>query len=290
MKSDLSPGAHSPDEYVVIGNPVAHSLSPRIHALFAEQTGCALRYSRLLAERDHFVATTRRFFDAGGCGANVTVPFKGEAARLMDSLTPRARAAGAVNTIKREADGRLSGDNTDGAGLLRDLTVNLGLQPAGQRLLLLGAGGAASGVVEALLQSGPSCLVVANRTAEKADDLAQRFAPVGMIRGTRFAQAAEHAPFDLVINATSAGLDGDRRSLPDLPLHLFASGALAYDMIYADTPTPFLSWAAEQGVAHRADGLGMLVEQAAEAFLIWRGTRPDTRPVLDALRPRELIA
>ena len=269
------------DRYAVIGNPIGHSKSPRIHAAFAAQTGQQLRYDALLAPLDGFVATALDFRDGGGRGLNVTVPFKLEAFALADRRTPRAEAAGAVNTLAFGADGIL-GDNTDGAGILRDITVNLGCPIAGKPVLLLGAGGAARGTVLPLLDAAPAELVVANRTAAKAVDLAAAFATPGRLAptGCGFAALAGRR-FDVVINATSASLAD---AAPDLPPGLYAPGSLAYDMMYGKGDTPFLAAARAQGAARLADGLGMLVEQAAESFALWRGVRPDTAPVLTALR------
>lgn len=270
------------DRYAVFGNPIAHSKSPRIHALFARQTGQDVAYEALLAPLDGFAAAVRAFAADGGRGANVTVPFKEEAFRLASRLTPRAQAAGAVNTLAFGADGML-GDNTDGAGLVRDLTANLGCGIAGRRVLLLGAGGAARGTVLPLLEQRPAELFVANRTADKAAALAAELAPlapVGAVRpqGGGFDALAGRS-FDLVINATSAGLSA--QALPLQP-GVFAPGCLAYDMLYG-RETPFMAQARAADV-RVADGLGMLVEQAAEAFALWRGVRPDTAPVLAALR------
>ncbi|MEW6165870.1 MAG: shikimate dehydrogenase [Pseudomonadota bacterium] len=264
------------DRYAVFGNPVAHSKSPRIHALFAAQTGQDMSYDALLAPVDGFAAAVRAFVAAGGKGANVTVPFKEEAFRLATELTPRARAAGAVNTLSFAGD-LIRGDNTDGAGLVRDLIHNLGCDLAGRRILLLGAGGAARGVILPLLEERPAALVIANRTAEKAARLAAEFG----IAGGGFEALAVPA-FDLVINATSAGLAD--AALP-LPAGLFAPGALAYEMVYG-RETPFMRQARQEEASdvRVADGLGMLVEQAAAAFALWRGVRPDTAPVLAALR------
>jgi shikimate dehydrogenase len=262
------------DRYAVVGNPIAHSKSPRIHALFAAQTGQDMSYEALLAPLDGFPATARAFAAEGGRGMNVTVPFKEEAFRLATALTGRARAAGAVNTLSF-ADDEIRGDNTDGAGLVRDITANLGRTIAGRKVLLLGAGGAARGVILPLLAEKPARLVVSNRTAEKAQTLAEAFPGC---EGGGF-EIIAGSDFDLVINATSAGLSGG--VLPRLTF-AFAPGCLAYDMVYGKD-TDFLRQAAEAGIAS-ADGLGMLVEQAAEAFFVWRGVRPDTAPVLKALR------
>lgn len=262
------------DRYAVIGNPIAHSKSPRIHALFAAQSGQEMSYEAVLGPRDGFAATVAAFVAAGGRGMNVTVPFKEEAFRLADRLTERAEAAGAVNTLAFAADGIL-GDNTDGAGLVRDISANLGYRLAGCRLLLLGAGGAARGVILPLLGEKPAALVIANRTADKARQLAAAFPGT---EGCGFDGLAGRC-FDLVVNATSAGLADAELPLPD---GVFAPGGLAYDMVYGKD-TPFLRQARAAGV-RTADGLGMLVEQAAEAFCVWRGIRPDTAPVLAALR------
>lgn len=266
------------DRYAVIGHPVAHSLSPDIHAAFARATGQDMRYERLLAPLDGFAQTVARFRAEGGRGANVTVPFKEEAFRLADRLSERARSAGAVNTLRCDQQG-LSGDNTDGAGLVADLGHNLGLELAGRRILLLGAGGAARGVLQPLLQQQPRDLVIANRTGRKAQSLA---AMSTGLQASGF-DDLRGRQFDVVINATSASLAGEALPLPD---GLFAPGALAYDMMYGKGETTFLAWARRHGAARTADGLGMLVEQAAEAFFLWRGVRPDTAPVLAMLRAR----
>ncbi|OAI93587.1 shikimate dehydrogenase [Pseudomonas putida] len=267
------------DQYVVFGNPIGHSKSPLIHRLFAAQTGEELEYDTLLAPLDDFTACALGFFKQG-LGANVTVPFKEEAFRMVDSLTPRARRAGAVNTLSRQADGSLQGDNTDGAGLVRDLTANAGVELAGKRILLLGAGGAVRGVLEPLLAHNPASLVIANRTVEKAEQLAREFADLGPVAASGFSWLKE--PVDLIINATSASLAGE---LPPIDPGLILPGhTVCYDMMYGKEPTPFCVWAREHGAAQVLDGLGMLAEQAAEAFFIWRGVRPDTAPVLAELR------
>jgi shikimate dehydrogenase len=269
------------DRYVVIGNPVAHSKSPRIHGLFAAATGQDMSYETLLAPLDAFAATVRNFVAAGGRGANVTVPFKEEAFRLATRLSDRARAAGAVNTLAF-AGQEIFGDNTDGAGLVRDLKANLGVAVAGKRVLLLGAGGAARGVILPLLTERPAELLIANRTADKAQALARAF-PDCRACGL---DALAGREFDLVINATSAGLTGGvphaGHSIPPRLTFAWAAGAFAYDMMYG-RDSDFLRQAAAAG-ARTADGLGMLVEQAAEAFLVWRGVRPDTAGVLAELR------
>lgn len=270
------------DRYAVFGNPISHSQSPRIHALFAAQSGQDMSYEALLAPLDDFAGAVRAFAASGGKGANVTVPFKEEACRLATTLTPRAAAAGAVNTLSF-VEGSILGDNTDGAGLVRDLKFNLGCDLEGRRILLLGAGGAARGVILPLLEERPATLTIANRTEEKAFRLALEFAgrTETLPAACGFAQLAEQT-FDLVINATSTGLSDI--ALP-LPPHLFAPRALAYEMVYG-RETPFMKQArtAHAPGVRVADGLGMLVEQAAEAFQAWRGLRPATGPVLVQLR------
>jgi shikimate dehydrogenase len=273
------------DRYAVIGNPVGHSKSPRIHALFAKQTGQDISYEAILAPADGFAETVHALIATRGGrwrGVNVTVPFKEDAFRLATQRTARAEAAGAVNTLSFDA-GAVVGDNTDGAGLVRDLKNNLGCDPAGRRILLLGAGGAARGVILPLLLEGPAELLIANRTEEKAARLALEFArlpgcAVGVKPdGAGFAGLAGRA-FDLVINATSSGLSDSEMPLPD---SVFAPRCVAYEMVYG-RDTPFMKQARAAG-ARVADGLGMLVEQAAEAFFVWRGVRPHTAPVLAAL-------
>jgi shikimate dehydrogenase len=267
------------DHYVVFGNPIAHSKSPLIHRLFAEQTGQALDYQTALAPLDDFTAFARQFF-VSGLGANVTVPFKEEAYRLADQLTERGRRAGAVNTLARQADGSLLGDNTDGAGLVRDLKVNHGVTIKDKRMLLLGAGGAVRGALEPLLAEEPYVLVIANRTVEKAERLAQEFADIGPVLPAGYDWLEE--PVDIIINATSASLSGE---VPPIAPSLIQPGeTFCYDMMYAKEPTAFCRWAAEHEAGRAVDGLGMLVEQAAEAFFLWRGVRPDSAPVLAELR------
>ena len=274
----------TPDRYAVIGNPIAHSKSPWIHAAFAAQTGQALQYEALLAPLDGFATTVANFRLAGGRGANVTVPFKLEAHALADRLSARAQAAGAVNTLIFGEDG-ISGDNTDGIGLVRDLRDNLGCPLRGRRVLLLGAGGAARGALLPLIDEAPASLFIANRTAARAVELADSFGEAAgalPLAGGGFAELAGQT-FDVVINASSASLADEA---PPLPEDVYAPGALAYDMMYAAEPTAFLRAARAQGVERLSDGLGMLVEQAAESFALWRGVRPQTAPVLAALRER----
>ena len=273
-----------PDKYAVIGNPVEHSLSPEIHAEFARVTGQDIAYDRILAPRDNFREAVLAFRAAGGTGLNVTLPFKHEAWRFAIARSGFALAAGAVNTLLFQGD-RIVGHNTDGIGLVRDLTRNLRVAVRGKRVLLMGAGGASCGVMEPLLREQPETVVVANRTLEKAITLVGHFEKLQQyaLRGisARPYDALAGAQFDILINATSAGLEG---AMPPIPEGVFAPGALAYDMVYARR-TPFLDFAQQQGM-RVSDGLGMLVEQAAESFFIWRGVRPATAPVIRALRQK----
>ena len=261
------------DRYAVIGNPVAHSKSPAIHAEFARATSQDMEYTRIEARLDAFAAAVERFRGSGGKGLNVTLPFKGEAFHLCARVSERARLVQVVNTLRFEDS---FGDNTDGVGLVRDISANLGLPLRGKAVLLLGAGGAAQGVVSALLEAGVARLVIANRTVAKAETLVRRFA--GASSACSYDALAGHA-FDIVVNATSAGLRGEA---PPVPEDLLGTTALAYDMVYG-RDTPFLAAARKAG-APACDGLGMLVEQAAESFFLWRGVRPATRPVLEKLR------
>lgn len=267
------------DRYAVIGNPIEHSKSPLIHAAFAEQTGQKMEYGRILGmdfERD-----VRAFLADGGKGLNVTVPFKEDAWRLADERSPRAETAGAVNTLILLGDGRLRGDNTDGVGLVRDLTQNHRVRLDGKKILLLGAGGASRGVVRPLLEQQPAHLVIANRTAAKAHELAHELLAFGPVSGCGLDQLKGFA-FEIVINGTSAGLGGD---VPDIPADCLASGAICYDMMYSNRPTAFVRWGLAHNASQSLDGLGMLVEQAAESFYLWRGVRPETAPVIRLLRP-----
>ena len=265
------------DKYAVIGNPIAHSKSPLIHQMFAQQTGQDISYEAILAPLDGFAATIERLRNEGYKGCNVTVPFKFEAFKLATELSARAQAAQAVNTLSFDGD-IIRGDNTDGAGLVRDIEHNLGISLQGKRTLLVGAGGAANGVARPLLQSGASQLSISNRNIEKAERLVASLAPE--FNNVNVYEFPDTAQFDLVINATSTGLSDE---LPILPPGVFAQSALAYDMMYGKQ-TAFMYYSPKLGAAVVADGLGMLVEQAAEAFFIWRGVRPDTAPVLAKLR------
>jgi len=261
------------DLYAVFGNPISHSKSPLLHGAFAAQTHQSLSYSAILAPLDQFEATLKQFIRDGGRGANVTVPFKLDAFQLCTKLTPRAKAAGAVNTLSF-ANGEISGDNTDGCGLIKDIVENAGVALHNRRILLLGAGGAARGAILPLLECQPAELVIANRSAEKARQLAQEFQQYGPISASEFAQIK--GSFDVIINATSSSISAE---LPPIPDTAFKPGALAYDLMYAAQPTLFMQHA-EQHHAIARDGWGMLIEQAAEAFYIWRGVRPDTARLL----------
>ena len=266
------------DRYCVIGNPIAHSKSPEIHAVFAAQTGQDIHYARCLAPLDGFAETVRNLAAQGYRGANVTVPFKIEAFTLATRLSERARAAGAVNTLAF-INGEVVGDNTDGPGLVADIVRNAGVALANKRILLLGAGGAARGIMLPFIEQGPQSILVANRTRATAETLVASFGSHGAaLAACGFDEVA--GPYDIVINATSSSLSAE---MPPVPASAFARGTLALDMMYGSAPSPFMVFAAGQGAATR-DGLGMLVEQAAEAFAVWRGVRPETRDVFTQLR------
>lgn len=267
------------ERYAVFGNPIAHSKSPQIHAEFARQTAQNMHYEAILAPVDGFAAAVDRFRFEGGLGANVTVPFKQAAYHYATRLTERARLAQAVNTLQFDAD-QVVGDNTDGAGLVQDIQENLGFSISAKRVLLMGAGGAARGVLLPLLACQPLSITIANRTLSKARDLAQHFAAHGMLQASDYPSLAG-LQFDLVINATSSSLND---ALPPLPSQLFTPASLAYDLMYGQGLTPFLAFAEQQQAQTLADGLGMLVEQAAEAFYVWRGVRPETLPVIAQFR------
>lgn len=268
------------DRYAVMGNPVAHSKSPRIHTLFAEQTGQDLQYTAILVKAGEFPRRVAEFQAGGGRGLNVTVPFKEEAWALSARHSDRAKRAGAVNTLILDADGGYFGDNTDGAGLVRDLKYNHGCTLTGRRILLVGAGGAARGVLEPVLAERPALLVIANRTAGRAVELARNFCDLGRIEGCGL-DALQGQSFDVLVNATAAGLSGQ---VPDLPASVVTPESWCYDMMYGDEPTAFVRWSDTHGAARAIDGLGMLVEQAAESFYLWRRIRPDTAAVITALR------
>ena len=269
----------APDRYAVFGHPVGHSRSPWIHQRFAELTGESLRYEARDVPPGGFDAALREFLDAGGRGLNITLPHKLAAFAAATRHTPRARRASAVNTLAVEEGRVLLGDNTDGAGLLRDLQANLGVAVTAQRVLLVGAGGAARGVLPALLDARPQAVLIANRSADKAVALATHFSGEGPVAGTSLPGARE--AFELVINATSASLSG---AVPALDAGVIGPDTFCYDLAYGDEPTAFMRWARERGATGVADGVGMLVEQAAESFELWRGKRPPTAPVLADLR------
>ncbi len=266
------------DRYAVFGSPISHSKSPRIHTLFAEQTHQALEYTAQEVNAETFIAAVTEFFAQGGKGLNCTVPLKELAYQFATEKTERAKAAKAVNTLKLQSDGSILGDNTDGIGLVNDLTINHGIELKNKRVLILGAGGATRGIITLLLEQKPDCLIVANRTTEKALQLAIEFNH--SFEGCGLDTLHDKA-FDLIINATSASLSDE---LPPLPENLLAEKGVCYDLAYSNTPTAFVRWGQEaQGASKSLDGLGMLVEQAAEAFLLWRGVRPDTKTVIALL-------
>lgn len=275
----LQSGDSVMDRYLVIGNPISHSLSPLIHRLFAAQTGQELDYTTYQCPTDAFAEHAAAFFADGGRGCNVTVPFKQDAANFATKLTPRAELAGAVNTLKPLDDGPILGDNTDGAGLVQDLRLH-GISCKGQHVLLVGAGGAARGVLLPLLEQQPAQITITNRTFAKAQALAELFSPYGAIQAVPMEQL-EHVQPQLIINATSASLQGQRAALPGA---LIQERTVVYDMMYGAQDTAFISWAREQGAHFCLDGLGMLVAQAAESFALWRGIRPGGRAVLAELR------
>lgn len=280
----------SVDRYAVIGEHIAHSRSPLIHSLFAAATQQAMQYGVIDVGVAGFAAAVREFLGGGGRGLNVTVPHKQTALRLADSLTPRALRAGSVNTLARGlaggTDSAVLGDNTDGAGLIRDLAVNLRYRLRGAHVLLLGAGGAARGLIAPLLENGVASLLIHNRHQDRARQLAEEFAELGPVRAAaERPHPSEHSgPWELVINATSASLRGE---LPLIPAHAVGPQTLCYDCAYGERDTVFVSWARQAGAGRAVMGLGMLVEQAAESFALWRGVRPDTSGVLDALRRPE---
>ena len=265
----------TPDRYALVGHPVAHSRSPLIHTVFARATGQRLTYELIDATPEAFETAVRGFGAAGGKGLNVTVPHKQAACALCAGLSEAATMAGAVNTIS-VVDGNLHGHNTDGIGLVRDVSVNLRQTLAGKRIVVLGAGGAARGIVGPLLNEKPTELVIANRTKERADEIAVQFAGTALV-AREFDELAYFRPFDVVINATSAGLKGEA---PPFPPALVGPRSFCYDLVYGSTDTPFVAWAKTHGAARAVHGWGMLVEQAAESFAIWRGVRPDTKPLL----------
>jgi len=277
--SDLFDFDTRKDQYAVMGNPISHSKSPRIHSLFAEQTQQRMEYTAIQVDPGGFANAVMHFDAIGGKGLNITVPFKQEAWALVQARSERARRAGAVNTIKFERNSAY-GDNTDGVGLINDLLQNHQIEIAGKNILLMGAGGAARGVLAPLLEQQPAHLVVVNRTPDKAVALADAFSDLGDISGCGYPALADQQ-FDVVINATAASLHDELAPLPDAVL---ANEAVCYDMMYGARPSQFMQWAGEHGAATVLDGLGMLVEQAAESFYLWRGIRPQTQPVIRILR------
>jgi len=266
------------DRYVVIGNPIAHSKSPQIHHLFAEQTQQHLSYQALLVPLDGFETTAKELFASGLRGCNITIPFKQEAWAFAQELSPYAQTAGALNTLIIRPDQSIYGHNTDGLGMMRDLLVNKQVAIKGKKVLVLGAGGAVRGIIQPLAEAEPAKIVLANRTAATAVELASDFSKFGEVQGGGF--EAINDSFDLIINGTAASLQGE---MPDLPAKCLAEGGTCYDMMYGNEPTPFMRWAYENRAAQVFDGIGMLIEQAAEAFELWRGIRPDTQPVFAAL-------
>jgi len=274
---DLFDFEQQPLLYAVMGNPVEHSKSPQIHQMFAQQFGMSIEYQKILVEPGGFEQAVDSFRAGGGRGLNITVPYKLQAWYVCEELTARARLAEAVNTIW--FGDAIHGDNTDGIGLVRDVTRNLACPLVRRRVLVLGAGGAARGVLGPILNAGPAEVVVANRTIDRAVPLAGHFARAGKVHGCGLRDIK--GAFDVVINATAASLQGEALSLPE---GLFAEESLAYDLMYGDQPTVFMAWAMQQGAARQSDGLGMLVEQAAESFAVWHGKVPDTAPVIAAMR------
>lgn len=269
----------SADRYAVLGHPIKHSKSPRIHQIFAEQTGQNLSYSAQEVLPEHFQDAVTEFFAQGGKGLNCTVPLKELAWALASQKTPRAQLSKAVNTLKLEQDGSILGDNTDGVGLVTDLTLNHGITLTDKRVLILGAGGASRGIIGPLLEQNPQSLIIANRTINKALGLAEEFQTIAPVAGCGFAELARQQ-FDLILNATSASLSSE---LPPLPDALLAENGVCYDLAYGNEPTPFVRWGRDQHAIKSLDGLGMLVEQAAEAFFIWRSVRPETQAVIALL-------
>lgn len=273
------------DQYAVIGNPIKHSKSPIIHAMFAQQTNDAMSYNAILSPLDGFVNRVKEFQQQGGKGLNITVPFKEQAWELADELSDYARSSGAVNTFMFNQDGSIYGANTDGIGLVRDLSQHYQIDLAQKRVLLLGAGGSAKGVVQPLLEAGIEALIIANRTEQRAETLATDFADCAKelgceMQGGNYNDLHKQRPFDLIINATAASLQG---IMPPMPASCLHDQSACYDLMYGNKPTAFESWCENNGAALVMNGLGMLVEQAAESYSIWRGRLPETKPVLENL-------
>lgn len=265
-----------------MGSPIAHSKSPAIHTAFASQTGQKMDYQAVLVPVGRFREALVEFHRQGGKGANITLPFKHEAYLACAERSDRAERAGAVNTVWFDGQGQIHGDNTDGIGLVRDLRDNLRCTLAGKDILVLGAGGAVRGIIDPLFDAGVESIIIANRTVDRAEAIAAAFADRGPIRASSFAELAGRQ-FPIIINGTSLSL---QNTVPPLPDDVMEVGGMAYDMMYSDEPTVFMRWAQAHGAGQAADGLGMLVEQAAESFYIWRGVRPRTGPVIEQLRPR----
>jgi shikimate dehydrogenase len=263
----------TPDQYAVIGNPIKHSKSPEIHTRFAKQTGENLTYTTLFSPLEEFQQTVSIFRKQGGKGLNVTVPFKQEAWELADELSDYAQRAGAVNTLVFRDDGSVYGANTDGIGLLTDLKQNHQINPAGKHILILGAGGAVRGVLQPIIEEHPASIFIANRTVARAENLAHIFSDLMPLQAGGFDDIPRNQHYDIIINGTAASLDGD---IPPVPEHCISNTECSYDMMYSSKPTVFVKWGRAHGIQKSVDGFGMLVEQAAEAFLIWRGVRPDT--------------
>ncbi|KPJ90282.1 MAG: shikimate dehydrogenase [Gammaproteobacteria bacterium SG8_11] len=271
-----------PDAYAVMGNPIAHSKSPQIHQMFAQQTQQHITYEAILVDVGGFEQAVGNFVATGGKGLNITVPFKRDAWKLVTQRSQRAELAGAVNTIIVNSDHSLRGDNTDGAGLVRDLAHNHALTLQAKNILILGAGGAARGVLEPICNENPALVLIANRTPDRAHELAHQLSQLGNIKGCGFsALLQQKKSFDIIINATSASLQGE---VPDIPAHIISAQSVCYDMMYGAQATAFMRWAEQHGAARSMDGLGMLVEQAAESFYLWRGVRPQTKDVISAIR------
>ncbi len=277
MKINIDP---SVDNYCVMGNPVAHSKSPQIHAAFADQTQQNIFYQAIQVDDGKFKAALKEFQAQGGKGLNITVPFKGEAWEISENRSNRAERALALNTISFDDAGNIIGDNTDGIGLVRDLTINLNISIKDKDILILGAGGAVRGILDPLFDSEAGRVTIANRTVSRAEKLADIFSDRGDISVCGYDELAGHT-FDIIINGTSASLQGE---VPPLPENLLNDNACCYDMMYSMSDTPFVSWAKAHGATKAFDGLGMLVEQAAESFFIWRGVRPDTSNIIQLLR------
>ncbi len=273
----------TPSKYVVIGNPIAHSKSPLIHAEFAKQTGQHIEYSAMQVDVGGFEQSIGNFQANGGAGANITVPFKQDAYRYATRCSPRAKQAEAANTLVFESNHEVYADNTDGVGLVRDLNQNIGLNIGAKKILILGAGGAVQGVLGPLLAEQPASITIVNRTVDKAYMLTQRLQNSGNVSSCGYEELDKHDVYDIVINATSAGIDG---KLPPLVNNIVDSNSVCYDMFYAAQDTAFVVWAKQHGVSQAYDGLGMLVEQAAESFFLWRKQRPKTASVIDSIRKK----